>query len=72
MVVVLYPKFRSPEWRPIRAAMFVAMGLSAVVPVLHGLQLYGVAQLQQQIGLSWLVGQGVLYVLGAGLYAVST
>lgn len=70
MVVVLYPKFRSPEWRPVRAAMFVAMGLSAVVPVMHGLKLYGVAQLEQQIGLSWLVGQGVLYVLGAGLYAV--
>lgn len=51
--------------------MFVAMGLSAVVPVMHGLKLYGAAQLEQQIGLSWLVGQGVLYVLGATLYAVS-
>lgn len=51
--------------------MFVAMGLSAVFPVLHGVQIYGVKQLEQQIGLWWLVGQGALYILGAVLYAVS-
>ena len=51
--------------------MFVAMGLSAVFPVLHGLQMYGYKQLEKQIGLSWLVTQGVLYITGAGLYAVS-
>ncbi|KAF2766435.1 HlyIII-domain-containing protein [Teratosphaeria nubilosa] len=69
LAVVMLPKFRSPEWRPFRAFMFVAMGLSAVVPVVHGLQKYGVQQMQQQIGLSWLVGQGVLYVSGAAIYA---
>ena len=51
--------------------MFVCMGLSAAVPVLHGVRLYGIAQLEQQMGLSWLVGQGVLYVAGAAIYAVS-
>ena len=50
--------------------MFVAMGLSAVVPVLHGLQLYGYEQLEKQIGLSWVVLQGALYIAGAALYAV--
>jgi adiponectin receptor len=33
LAVVMLPRFRSPEWRPFRAAMFVAMGLSAVFPV---------------------------------------
>lgn len=70
MVVVLYPKFRTPAWRPFRAFMFIAMGLSAVVPVLHGLQMYGFKQLENQIGLTWLVTQGVLYIFGAMLYAV--
>lgn len=64
------PNFRTPQWRPFRAGMFVAMGLSAGLPVIHGILLFGVAQLQRQIGLSWLVLQGVLYVVGAGLYAV--
>ena len=51
--------------------MFVAMGLSAVFPVLHGLKLYGIEQMRDRIGLTWLVLQGALYILGAGLYAVS-
>lgn len=49
--------------------MFVAMGLSAVFPVFHGLQLYGLAQLRKSIGLDWVVLQGALYILGAGIYA---
>ncbi|CZT15802.1 related to membrane proteins, contain hemolysin III domain [Ramularia collo-cygni] len=69
LVVVLYPKFRTPEWRPVRALMFVLMGLSAVVPVIHGLQMYGYEQLERQMGLSWLVGQGVMYITGAAIYA---
>lgn len=51
--------------------MFVAMGLSAVIPVVHGLKRYGIQQMNDRIGLTWLVLQGFLYVLGAGIYAVS-
>lgn len=50
--------------------MFVAMGLSALLPVLHGLVLFGVAQMNKQIGLPWLVLQGYLYLSGAVVYAV--
>jgi adiponectin receptor len=49
--------------------MFVAMGLSAVFPVIHSVQLYGLAHMRESIGLDWVVLQGVLYILGAGLYA---
>lgn len=70
-VVVLLPRFRTPAWRPFRAFMFVMMGMSAIFPVLHGVKIFGAAQMQQQIGLSWLVTQGLLYILGAGIYAVS-
>lgn len=52
--------------------MFVAMGLSAVLPILHGMQLYGLATLTHTIGLRWVVLQGMLYIVGAGLYAVRT
>jgi adiponectin receptor len=71
MVVVLFPRFRTPAWRPFRAFMFVAMGLSALFPVLHGVKTFGIAQMERQMGLSWLVTQGVLYILGAGIYAAS-
>lgn len=51
--------------------MFVAMGLSAVFPIFHGVEIYGIANMRERIGLSWMVLQGFFYVLGAGLYAVS-
>jgi adiponectin receptor len=50
--------------------MFVAMGLSAVFPVFHGLKIYGIREMRDRIGLIWLLLQGFLYILGAGLYAV--
>lgn len=49
--------------------MFVAMGLSAIFPVIHGVQRYGTAQLERQMGLSWVVTQAALYILGAAIYA---
>ncbi|OJJ51506.1 hypothetical protein ASPZODRAFT_138594 [Penicilliopsis zonata CBS 506.65] len=67
--VSVLPKFRTPGWRPFRAAMFVGMGLSAVFPVLHGLQMFGINQMARQIGLGWLLLQGLLYILGATIYA---
>ncbi|OJK05231.1 hemolysin III family protein [Aspergillus aculeatinus CBS 121060] len=69
VVVSIFPQFRTPGWRPFRAAMFVGMGLSAVFPVIHGLRLYGLGQMTRQIGLGWLVLQGLLYILGAAIYA---
>ncbi|KAJ5918912.1 hypothetical protein N7454_010056 [Penicillium verhagenii] len=67
--VSIVPRFRTPRWRPFRAAMFVGMGLSAAFPVLHGLALFGFDRMRQQIGLSWLLLQGFLYILGAAIYA---
>ena len=51
--------------------MFVAYGLSAILPVFHGLLLYGHEQMKDSIGLYWLVLQGFLYICGASIYAVS-
>ncbi|KAJ4305437.1 hypothetical protein N0V90_000968 [Kalmusia sp. IMI 367209] len=68
-IVATHPKFRTPALRPFRALMFVAMGLSAVFPVLHGIRIYGLSQLRETIGLDWIVLQGLLYILGAGIYA---
>lgn len=66
----VYPKFRTPQWRPYRAAMFIAMGLSSVWSVFHGAELFGYEQLDKQMGLSWMITEGVLYITGALLYAV--
>ena len=69
-IVTVNPRFRTPEWRTFRASMFVAMGLSALIPVLHGCRLYGIEGMEDRIGLRWLVAQGITYIAGAGLYAL--
>ncbi|KAF4550947.1 hemolysin-III-like protein 2 [Elsinoe fawcettii] len=58
--VSVLQRFRTPEWRAFRAGMFVFMGISAVLPVGHGVVLYGVEGLERRMGLSWVVRQGVL------------
>ena len=50
--------------------MFVAYGLSAVFPVIHGLILYGHEQLKRSMGMDWAIVEGVFYILGAAVYAV--
>ena len=50
--------------------MFVCFGLSAGFPVLHGLRMYGINQMQYSMGLYWVILQGFLYILGAAVYAV--
>ena len=69
-VVTVNPHFRTPAWRAWRAAMFVAMGLSAVAPVIHGLRLYGLDEMDDRIGLRYVVGMGATYILGAIIYAM--
>lgn len=51
--------------------MFVGLGVSGVVPVVHGLTIYGYHELDGRMGLSWVLLQGALYISGAFIYAVS-
>ncbi|KAL1650316.1 hypothetical protein SLS58_001130 [Diplodia intermedia] len=69
-VAAVLDKFRSPAFRPIRAAMFVALGLSAIFPVVSGLKLYGLQALRERIALDWLVAHGLMYITGAAIYAI--
>ncbi|KAI0144284.1 hemolysin-III channel protein Izh2 [Xylariaceae sp. FL1272] len=68
-IVSWVDKFRTPQWRPYRAAMFVGLGVSGVVPVCHSLMIYGYESLNQRMGLNWVLLQGALYISGAFLYA---
>ncbi|SOV04563.1 related to Adiponectin receptor 1 [Ustilago sp. UG-2017a] len=69
MYVVLVPSYATPAYRPYRTAVFLVLGLSAVVPVAHVVQLYGYRTITETMGLRFLITSGALYVLGAGLYA---
>ncbi|KAI0842212.1 HlyIII-domain-containing protein [Hypoxylon sp. FL0890] len=69
-IVSWVEQFRTPRWRPYRAAMFVGLGVSGVVPVCHGLNIYGYQSLEERMGLNWVLVQGFLYIFGAFLYAI--
>lgn len=63
--------FRTPAWRPYRALMFVGLGLSGVMPILYMLATeFTYAELDERMGLNWVILQGALYIFGAFLYAV--
>lgn len=51
--------------------MFIGLGLSGVVPVVHGMSVYGYAGLEERMSISWVIAQGAMYIFGAVLYAVS-
>ncbi|KAK4227456.1 hemolysin-III related-domain-containing protein [Podospora fimiseda] len=70
IMVSWFEHFRTPAWRPYRALMFVGLGLSGVLPIFHALAtLYTFKELNERMGLSWVILQGALYIFGAFLYA---
>ncbi|KAG5980363.1 hypothetical protein E4U55_004103 [Claviceps digitariae] len=69
-IVSWVERFRTPEWRAYRASMFIGLGLSGVVPVIHGMSIYGYSGLEHRMSISWVIAQGGMYILGAVLYAM--
>ena len=69
-VVSIRPEFATPKWRTFRAVMFVGMGLSSIVAVVHGCLKYGASQFNRQMRYEWMIYEGIQYTLGAALYAV--
>ncbi|KAF4122343.1 hypothetical protein GMORB2_7335 [Geosmithia morbida] len=68
-VVSWVDKFRTPAWRPYRAAMFIGLGLSGVVPVVHCVSIYGYSVVMDRMAVNWIIIHGVMYIFGAVLYA---
>ncbi|KAI1638584.1 hemolysin-III related-domain-containing protein [Biscogniauxia mediterranea] len=69
-IVSWVEEFRTPRYRPYRTAIFVGLGVSGIVPVCHGISIYGYEALVERMGLDWVLLQGFLYIFGAFLYAV--
>ncbi|KAI6239550.1 Adiponectin receptor protein [Aphelenchoides fujianensis] len=66
LVVSLWDKFAEPKFRPLRAIVFVAMGLSSVVPCGHLLITDGFEHMINYDSLHWIVLMGLFYLVGAG------
>jgi len=69
--VVLTPIYNTAEFRWARTTVFLSLGLTGVVPVMHALHIHGMA-IFEEMGLAWLLLSGTMYITGAVLYATQT
>jgi len=67
--IVLNPEYAKPTHRGARTAVFISLGLGAVVPTTHLLLTHGFNKLVAEMGVNWLLTSGALYIVGALLYA---
>ena len=70
IIISLLDFFGRPKYRSVRAALFIAVGLSGVVPIIHSCVVEGIFQSIQQAGYYWFVVMAVLYIGGALMYAM--
>lgn len=69
IVVSLWDKFAQPEYRGVRAGLFIALGLTGVIPAIHFVTGDGLYHAFYDCGLGWLLLMAALYITGALLYA---
>ncbi|KAL5111003.1 Adiponectin receptor protein [Taenia crassiceps] len=69
MVISSQDRFCTPKYRSVRAALFLSLGLSAVVPFVHYVFLEGFWNTINSSGVGWLVLMALLYITGALIYA---
>lgn len=67
---VLKPKFGQPEYRSIRGLLFVAVGLAAVIPLIHLVCKISLATTLQQFYLLELIIMALAYISGAVLFSI--
>lgn len=70
IIASLWDKFSQPNLRPVRAGVFMAFGLSGVIPAIHYLIMEGWMDKISKASIGWLVLMGLLYILGACFYAL--
>lgn len=70
IVVSMFDAFAAPQYRPLRAGVFIALGLSGVIPAIHYVVLEGFHSAIYHASMGWLVLMALLYITGAVIYAV--
>jgi adiponectin receptor len=66
----MHPAFRRPKYRPYRAGMYAGLGLSFVIPIVHGLILFGWETQMWRMSLDWMALMTAFNLTGGALYAL--
>ena len=64
------PRFRTPAFRALRSASFAVLGLSAFIPVVHGIIIHGWELQNQRMSITYFIGLGLLNGAGTAIYAM--
>jgi adiponectin receptor len=59
-----------PKYHPYRAFMYSGLGLSFIIPIVHGLILFGLKTQMWRMSLDWLTLMTVFNLTGGELYAL--
>ncbi|KAJ2401484.1 hypothetical protein GGI23_001368 [Coemansia sp. RSA 2559] len=69
VVLVVAPHFGTPDYRPIRVAIFIALGISAVIPAItHAYWLFGWEYILNAVQAPYMAAMGSTYILGGIIY----
>ncbi|XP_071480682.1 adiponectin receptor protein 2-like [Diadema antillarum] len=70
LTVALRDSFNQPKYRSLRAGLYVALGLSGVIPAIHYVSINSFITAIEAGGLGWMILMACLYIIGAVLYAI--
>ncbi len=71
MFLSISKRFGTPRHRVFRTVLFVLLGLSGLVPVLHGVALYGYQVAKETVSLDLILAMGAMYLLGYKIVFIS-
>lgn len=69
--LIIKDRYGSKNWLTSRLLPFLAMGFSALIPIIHAALIFPYDQLQKQSGLHYYYLEGVFMLLGVLFLAVS-
>ena len=69
IIFSLWDRFSRPEFRVVRAGIFIALGSCGVIPGIHYLMTFGSYKAFNVGALGWFLLTAALYLVGACLYA---
>lgn len=66
--ILLNPRLQGLRYRTLRVCTFVFTGLSGFAPLIHGIRLFGISQMNRQSGMPYYLLEGLLLIIGAFFY----
>lgn len=68
-VLISHPSLKTPRLRNVKAGAFVVFGASSFIPLLHGVERYGLQYMMQYSGMKWYLLELAFYGTGVIMYA---